>query len=96
MNRDRAKKLLPIMQAFAEGKDIQYHDHKDGWVTDDPEFHEDLEYRIKPEPEVIYFNKKKLGERFSYGYHNEIRARMDAQAGYDYEYIAKKFIAADE
>lgn len=67
MNRDRAKKLLPIIQAFAEGKEIQFR-----LIDDDVNFREDwldlpkderlivtfpaddYEYRIKPEPREFW------------------------------------------
>ena len=54
MNRNKAKKLLPIIQAYAEGKTIQSRHikgRKSLWYYDeDPSFNDDYEYRIKPEP----------------------------------------------
>lgn len=32
MTRDDVKKLMPIIQAFAEGKNIQYKEDIDRWV----------------------------------------------------------------
>ena len=60
MTREEAKKFLPIIQAFAEGKTIQiYDDEEEKWI--DITF-EDLYfncipsyYRIKPEPEYRPF-----------------------------------------
>ena len=55
MNRKEAKELMPIIQAFAEGKTIQYYDTLidiDDWEDcENPDF-ENLTYkfRIKPEP----------------------------------------------
>ena len=55
MNRKEAKELMPIIQAFAEGKTIQYYDSLidiDDWEDcENPNF-ENLTYkfRIKPEP----------------------------------------------
>lgn len=52
MNRERIKKLLPVMQAFAEGKDVQFkHLMGDSWVDiEDTNFTAAPEkYRIKPE-----------------------------------------------
>ena len=55
MDRKRAKELLPIIQAYAEGKDIQYRITDGDW-NDDPDFDPFaqgfacLKYRIKPEP----------------------------------------------
>ena len=54
MNRKEAKELMPIIQAFAEGKAIESRCIKGDtslWYDDeDPSFDDDLEYRIKPEP----------------------------------------------
>ena len=55
MNRKESAELLPIIQAFAEGKTIQYYDTLidiDDWEDcENPDF-ENLTYkfRIKPEP----------------------------------------------
>ena len=51
MTREEAKKLLPIIQAFSEGKTIQY-EASDGWIDLDALYpHSDIlsKYRIKPE-----------------------------------------------
>lgn len=57
MTRKEAKDLLPIIQAFADGKEIQYRttdieewDGFEDWeVTHNPTFNTHLyEYRIKP------------------------------------------------
>ena len=54
MNRNKTKELLPIIQAFAEGKAIESRcvkGDKSLWYDDkDPSFDDDFEYRIKPEP----------------------------------------------
>ena len=54
MNRNKAKALLPIIQAYAEGKEIESRcikGDKSLWYDDEnPIFDNDLEYRIKPEP----------------------------------------------
>lgn len=62
MNRQRAKELLPIIQAFAEGKTIQYYyEHTyPHWIdigtNDSAGFNDDtLKYRIKPEPKYRPF-----------------------------------------
>ena len=57
MNRQEAKQLLPILQAFAEGRVIQYRDNgvwkdittEEGFYTDNA-FVNVNDYRIKPEP----------------------------------------------
>ena len=54
MTREEAKELLPIIQAFAEGKEIQYRNSFNEWI--DIKKNEGLsfiktplDYRIKPE-----------------------------------------------
>jgi len=57
MNRERAKELLPIIQAFAEGKTVQFQQiGMTGWMDDgdDVSFEISGEYRIKPEPREFY------------------------------------------
>ena len=60
MNRNQAKALLPIIQAYAEGKTIESRcikGDKSLWYDDeDLSFDDDLEYRIKPEPKFRPFN----------------------------------------
>ena len=59
MDIERAKELLPIIQAYAEGKAIESRcikGDKSLWYDDeDPSFDNDLEYRIKPEPKYRPF-----------------------------------------
>ena len=57
MNRQQAKELLPIIQAFAEGKTIQVREDID-WCYLGNETDFDLSpqrYRIKPEPKYHSF-----------------------------------------
>lgn len=50
MTREEAKELLPIMQAFAEGKTIEYRTQGGAWkVANTPTWSSCLFYRIKPE-----------------------------------------------
>ncbi len=60
MDRNRAKQLLPVIQAYINGKPIQSRCIKGDtslWYDDeDPSFDDDdLEYRIKPEPKYRPF-----------------------------------------
>lgn len=51
MKREEAKELLPIMQAFAEGKTIEYRESGGAWkAAHTPTWSSHLFYRIKPEP----------------------------------------------
>jgi hypothetical protein len=61
MNRERAKELLPIIQAFAEGKIVQARQIGGEWLNIyDPYFgypaNDKIEYRIKPEPLECWVN----------------------------------------
>ena len=60
MTREQAKELLPIIQAYAEGKDIEMLTADNEWIkatfpnfTLNPRF-----YRIKPEPKYRPFETK--------------------------------------
>ena len=61
MTREEVKELLPIMQAFEEGKSIQMRTKNRPWfdVLDDKlEISKIFEYRIKPEPKYRPFKTK--------------------------------------
>ena len=53
MTREEVKEMLPVLQAFADGKTIESRcikGDKSLWYDDeDPSFDNDFEYRIKPE-----------------------------------------------
>ena len=50
MTREEAKELLPIIQAFAEGKTVQFLDGGKWADVYETDFHESpVKYRIKPE-----------------------------------------------
>lgn len=68
MNREQAKVLLPIIQAYAEGKTIQrYNLDSDEWVAFSEDNNIDFEglagyevcYRVKPEPKYRPFKDVK-------------------------------------
>lgn len=55
MNREQAKKLLPLIKAYSEGRDIEFRTGKGEWCTAFMKYIDDLwqdneKYRIKPEP----------------------------------------------
>ena len=56
MNREQAQELLPIIQAFAEGKTVQYLNGSVGKWSDavTPSFFTQYQWRIKPEPREFY------------------------------------------
>ena len=63
MTREEVKVMLPVLQAFADGKTIESRcikGDKSLWYDDeDPSFDNDLEYRIKPEPRYRPFENAK-------------------------------------
>jgi len=99
MNKEEAKEILPIIQAFASGTVIQYSPSQKGWadkeiinptnVVINPDH-----YRIKPEREEIWVNQQE--NRIAYAYACEQDAKDDELDQYSYKYIAKRFVAADE
>lgn len=60
MNREEAKIWAPILEAYANGRTIQYKpDDSQPWsdLSNGPSFDNPIEnYRIKPEPQVKPFN----------------------------------------
>ena len=60
MTREEAKRMLPIMQAYADGKTIEMLCYNDEWKkVDEPSFKVDPKYyRIKPEPKYRPFKTK--------------------------------------
>ena len=62
MTREEAKELLPIIQAFAEGKTIQFKTKDRPWfdlLDNNLEMREVFKYRIKPEPKYRPFKSQK-------------------------------------
>ena len=58
MTREEAKKLLPIIKAFAEGKTIQLFTNGIWEGAENPSFEELSRYRIKPEPKYRPFKSQ--------------------------------------
>lgn len=55
MTREQAKEWLPIIQAFAEGKEIQSSPDGANWFNSgSPTFSPTNYYRVKPEPREFY------------------------------------------
>ena len=63
MTREEVKEMLPVLQAFAEGKTIESRcikGDKSLWYDDeDPSFDNDFEYRLKSEPKYRPFRDAK-------------------------------------
>ena len=59
MTREEAKELMPIIQAFVEGKTIEYREYDGEWKeARTPTWSSRLFYRIKPEPKYRPFKTK--------------------------------------
>ena len=57
MTREEVKEMLPIMQAYAEGKTIQFWDEGKWIDLFEYDFYKSTDrYRIKPEPKYRPFN----------------------------------------
>ena len=60
MTREEAKEMLPIIQAYAEGKTIQFLDGGKWADVYETDFYQSPgKYRIKPEPKYRPFKTKK-------------------------------------
>lgn len=57
MNRQEAKELLPIIQAFAEGRPVEFKNYEGEWMKGEYlAFNKpNKDYRIKPEPKYRPF-----------------------------------------
>ncbi len=93
MNKETARIMLPVIQALADGEQIQYH-YAQGWSdincimpSDSPE-----KYRKKPVPETIWVNKANQGLTREYVHYSKESAESTAKSNGTYEYIAKEFI----
>ena len=61
MNRERAKEVLPIIEHFANGGEVQWFDGADWMDTLNLKDIESLSYRLKPEPAVVYLRRRPDG-----------------------------------
>ena len=97
MNREKAKVLLPIIQAFSEGKQIQWlKPDSDEWIDvvggDNVDFEDlaesNVAYRIKPEPKYRPFKNteecwNEMQKHLPFGWIRNI----DIQSLYNIEYV---------
>ena len=101
MTREEIKKMLPILQAFADGKTIESRcikGDKSLWYDDeDPSFDNDLEYRIKPEPRYRPFkdaeecwNEMQKHQPFGWVNYNGYRANIAAVMGSAITFVNNK------
>lgn len=59
MTRDKAKELLPIIQGFTEGREIQHYSPTlKEWIdNNNPDWFDRVEYRLKERPVYVPFNE---------------------------------------
>lgn len=105
MDRARAKELIPIMQAYADGAQIEIEQASTKWRTiRAPKFTGGRNYRVKPhrnyrvKPQEMWLNQLKIKEpTWIRAYFSKHDAEQHAE-GYerDHEFIAKRFIEAEE
>jgi hypothetical protein len=95
------KEQLAVMQAFVDGKKVQVRTKSPGnkWQelkVNCPSWQWDVvEYRIKPEPEVVYISKSKYGSFYAHTDYESAVAGAGMSAT-SYQYVGKKFVAVEE
>ena len=101
MTREEVKEMLPVLQAFADGKTIESRcikGDKSLWYDDeDPSFDNDFEYRIKPEPKYRPFKdaeecweEMQKHQPFGWVNYNSYRANIAAVMGSAITFINNK------
>jgi hypothetical protein len=67
MNKENAHKFLPLIQAWVDGKNLQYREYDDTSYWEDFEKDEEIsfcddpeKYRIKPEPRTFEIVRGKM------------------------------------
>ena len=101
MTREEIKKMLPILQAFVDGKTIESRcikGDKSLWYDDeDPSFDNDFEYRIKLEPRYRPFkdaeecwNEMQKHQPFGWVNYNGYRANIAAVMGSAITFVNNK------
>ena len=63
MTRERAKELLPVIQAFIDGKTIQARNQGGDWF--DCDYCGSVEWRVKPEPREFWVIVDKAGPLYT-------------------------------
>lgn len=85
MDAQRAKELLPIIQAFADGKQIQFKSVcKNKWEwkdVEDPQWFDRNEYRVKPEPKEVWVNEYLSGHMSGHRFGYATKSEADHAAG---------------
>jgi hypothetical protein len=106
MTKEKAKQLIPLLQAYTEGKTIQYKDYN-RWVdVGEPAFDKHSEYRIKPElkyrpwtfeeaPLLVIFKTKYCDGRFIFNNVSE-SGYLYKNTTYDFERMLEDFLYSSD
>lgn len=100
MNREEAQALLPIITAFAEGKEIQINygsSQNPNWSTNhNLVFDGNVEdYRVKPEPRTLWVISNRFNERiYSDNSEDRVKKELDRlnRGGTNSPYTLAKFV----
>lgn len=77
MTRERARELLPVIQGWVEGKELQIQITDEVWIEcKDPSWNFDTKYRIKPSLKEFWVEVTPLGSPVS------VRLLKDLDSGY--------------
>lgn len=110
MTREKVKELLPVLEAYANGKTIQYCNQEYHWEDVKPDEHLDfggdvINYRIKSEPKYRPFNNSKecweeMQKHQPFGwvkYKNEDRymVYIEVNNNRDFKFYFKECVFAD-
>lgn len=90
MTREEAKEMLPIIQAFAEGKAIEIRHGDAPWVETNrikESIFDDYQYRIKPEPKYRPFKDveecwQEMQKHQPFGWVREKKRNVYTQIGF--------------
>ena len=109
MTREEVKEMLPVLQAFADGKTIESRcikgDKSLYYDDEDPSFDNDLEYRIKPEQKYRPFaNAEECWQEmqkhhpfgYTYDWFNDIRDCITKVATTGVSYDSPTVISFEE
>ena len=106
ITRENAKKLLPIIKAYSEGKKVQFFNDREEWedrerLSFDSETHK---YRIKPEPKFRPFKNveecwEEMQKHQPFGYIKYKDRNSYFPTGFgdnlDFDYLFKTYTFAD-
>ena len=80
-------KHAELIKAWADGADIEYFDHEEGWINQlHPAWYVDTEYRIKPEPkhDVVRYttiSQYAMGIWTEKNPHDNLKLTFDGETG---------------